>query len=197
MAKARFADHAEEAGIPESPVLRDPREPEPDPILDCHVGGMLVRDLPLENQAKILYQQTDEGIAEYNAGKEPRRVEIVRDELSKSLDERRDAVKDFGMNLGDAPNSFREAMDKHIKPGMKGRFLAPRVVDRRGMRGWERVLDEEGKEVKVGEMFLCQMSAEAAKDRNKKVREYGRKLLGQVTDKYLAEGGKTALIDKE
>lgn len=197
MPKGNFIENADDAGIPESPVLREPREDSPNPVLDCHVGGQLVRDMPIENQGRILYQQTDEGIAEYNAGKEPRRVQVMRDELTKGLDHRRDAVKDFGMNLGEAPNNFREAMEKHIKPGMKGRFLSPRVVDRRGMRGWEPVLDEKGEQVKVGNMFLGQMSAEAAKTRNKKVREYGSRLLGQVTENYMQEGGKTALVDKD
>jgi hypothetical protein len=195
--KKTYAEHAEEAGIPASPVLRNAREAPPNPILNLHVGGQLISELPLEMQGRILYQQTDEGIAENNIGKEPRRVEIVSDRFTKELDHRRDAVKDFGMDLGEAPNSFREAMDKHIRPGMKGRFLSPRVVDRRGMRGWETVLDENGQQVKVGSMFLGQMSAEAAKTRNRQVREHGRRLLGQVTEQYVKEGGSTALIDKD
>jgi hypothetical protein len=65
------------------------------------------------------------------------------------------------------------------------------------MRGWETVLDENGNQVKVGSQFLGQMSAEAAKTRNKKVREYGNRLLGQVTEEYVKEGGKTALVDKD
>lgn len=193
--KRNFLEGADNAGIPESPVLREEREePPPNPVLDLHVGGIPVRDLPLENQGRILYQQTDEGIAEANAGKEPRRVEILSDELSKSLEHRRDAVKD-GMNLGEAPNQMREAIEKYIKPGMRGRFLSPKVVDRRGMRGWETVLDEQGKEIKVGDCFLGQMSAEAAKTRNKQVREYGNRLLGQVAENYMKEGGKTAVKD--
>lgn len=195
--KPKYTENAEAAGIPDSPVLREEREDAPSPILDLHVGGIPVRELPIENQSRILYQQTDEGIAEANAGKEPRRVEIVSDELSKGLQHRRDAVKDFGMNLGEAPNSMREAMEKYIKPGMKGRFLSPRVVDRRGMRGWEAVLDENGNQIKVGNAFLGQMTADAAKARNRQVREYGNKLLGQVTETYLAEGGKTAVIDSK
>lgn len=196
--KQKFADAAEAAGIPDSPILREEREDAPaSPILDLHVGGIPVRELSLEAQGRILYQQTDEGIAQANAGKEPRRVQILSDELSKGLEHRRDAVKDFGMNLGDAPNTMREQMDKHIAPGMKGRWLSPRVVDRRGLRGWEPVLDAEGKNIKVGNLFLGQMSAESAKLRNKKVREYGNKLLGQVKENYLAEGGKTALVDQD
>lgn len=197
-AKQKFADAADAAGIPDSPVLREEREDAPpSPILDLHVGGIPVRELSLEAQGRILYQQTDEGIAEANVGKERPRVQIVADEFSKGLEHRRDAVKDFGMNLGEAPNSMREEMDKHIAPGMKGRWLSPRVVDRRGLRGWEPVLDQEGHQVKVGNMFLGQMSAEAAKARNRKVREYGNKLLGQVKENYLAEGGKTAMADQD
>lgn len=196
MAK-KFAEAAAEAGIPESPIMhRVLDDGGADPILDLHVGGVRIGDLPIEAQGRILYQQTDEGIAENNAGKSPKRFEVTRDEFTKTLDHRRDAVKDFGMALDEAPNPTKELMDKHIKPGMRGRILSPKVIERKGMRGWEPVLDENGQQVKLRDAILGQMPEDRAKQRNRQVRERGRQLLGEVTQKYLAEGKETALADQ-
>lgn len=186
----------ETAGIPDSPIFsrQEPDFP-PNPILELHVGGVLVRDLPLEMQGRILYQQTDEGIAERNEGKVESAARVTQDPFSKKLEHRRDAVKDLGMDLADAPNPMKEAMDRYIQPGMRGRFLSPSVIDRRGMRGWEPVLDEKGQQVKVRNTILAQMPEHRAVARNKAVREHGNKLLGQVREQYMAEGGKTAVSD--
>jgi hypothetical protein len=197
VAKQKYEERAEMAGIPESPImLRDPVEREINPTLALHVGGVLISDLPIEAQGRILYQQTDEGIAEANAPKQEACARVIQDQFSKTLEHRRDAVKDLGMELADAPNPMKEAMDSHIVKGMTGRFLSPKVVDRRGMRGWEKVLDKDGKEIKVREQFLTQMPADRAAARNKAVREHGNRMLGQVKDQYLAEGGKTAVSDQ-
>lgn len=195
MPRKVYAEKAAEAGIPESPALRTPREEPPNPLADYHVGGIRVGDLPFEMQSRLVYQQTDEGIAENNAGKSPHRIETVSDEFNKAMQHRRDAVKDLDYNLEDAPNPMKEAMEKHVPKGMRGRFLAPRVIDRRGMRGWEPVLDENGKQIKVRDSILAQMPEERAIARNKKVREHGNNLLGQVRQQYLEEGGKTAVSD--
>ena len=197
MAKNKFDAGAEAAGIGDSPVLtRTPPEDFPaNPVLDLHVGGVLVSDMPIEAQGRILYQQTDEGIAEANEGKSESAARVTRDEFSKALEHRKDAVVDLGMTLSDAPNPMREAMAEHIPPGMRGRFLSPSVVDRRGMRGWVPVLDADGKQVKVRNQFLAMMPESVAVARNKAVREHGNKLLGQVKQQYLEEGGRTAVAD--
>jgi len=66
------------------------------PVLDCHVAGVPVRDLPIEMHSRILYQQTDEGIAqaaaevtERNGGLQPSGVQVGTDALDKQLEERR------------------------------------------------------------------------------------------------------------
>jgi hypothetical protein len=193
-------ENQERAGIPDSPIFRRDNSLmeasfPPNPVLALHVGGVLVSDLPIEMQGRILYQQTDEGIAENNEGKGEACARVTRDEFSKAMDHRKDRVKEEGQQLADAPNPMKEAMDRHIPKGMRGRFLSPKVVDRRGMRGWEPVLDAEGKQVKVRDQFLGMMPEERAIARNKAVREQGNKLLGQVQEQYLAEGGKTAVSD--
>lgn len=187
----------EAAGIPESPILRrvEPDFP-PNPVLDLHVGGVAIRDLPLDMQGRILYQQTDEGIAENNAGKVDSAARVTKDGFTKTLEHRKDAVRDEGMSLDEAPNPMKELMEEHLKPGMKGRFLSPRVLDRRGRRGWEPVLDASGQQVKVRDMILAQKPAEVAAADAKKVREHGNRLLGQVQEQYMREGGKSAVSDQ-
>lgn len=194
MAKKQISEGL--AGIPDSPIFQ---RSEPDypanPILDLHVGGVLVSELPIEMQGRILYQQTDEGIAEYNQGKSESCARVTKDGFTKQLEHRKDAVKDLGMDLADAPNPMKEAMDRHIAPGMRGRFLSPKVIDRRGMRGWEPVLDANGEQVKVRDTILAQMPEARAIARNAAVRAHGNKLLGQVREQYMSEGGKTAVSD--
>lgn len=188
--------NAELAGIPDSPIFKRP-EPDfpPNPVLDLHVGGVLIRDLPIEMQGRILYQQTDEGIAERNEGKVESAARVTKDPFTKQMEHRKDSVRDLGMDLADAPNPMKEAMERYIEPGMRGRFLSPKVIDRRGMRGWEPVLDEKGQQIKVRDTILAQMPEQRAIARNKAVREHGNKLLGAVREQYLAEGGKTAVSD--
>lgn len=197
MAKKRAVEENQEyAGIPESPALRRVElEPAANPLAELHVGGTRLGDLPLEVQGRILYQQTDEGIAEANQGKVESAARVTRDTFSKAMDKRAAQVKELDMDVSDAENPMKELADKHIAPGMRGRFLSPRVCDRRGMRGWQPVLDEHGNQVKVRESFLAQMPEDKAIERNKRVREHGNRLLGQVRDQYLAEGGKSAVSD--
>lgn len=187
--------NAELAGIPDSPIFTRDREEISNPVLALHVGGVLVSELPLEMQGRILYQQTDEGIAEWNAGKQEAAARVTKDSFTKTMEHRKDAVRDMGMDINDAPNPMKELMDKHVPKGMRGRFLSPRVIDRRGMRGWEPVTDESGAQVKVRDTILAQMPEEQAKERGRKVREYGNKLLGQVKQQYLEEGGQSAVAD--
>jgi len=67
----------EAAGIPDSqPFISGEGRPDQERILACHCGGVLVSDLPVEMQGRLLYQQTDEGIAEANEGKTEARIEV-------------------------------------------------------------------------------------------------------------------------
>src|SRR5262249_13196417 len=80
------------AGIPDSvPFGGDPAADD-NPVLDLHVGGVRVRDLPVEMQGRILYQQTDEGIEANNEGKSACRVSVGAENFDKALEQRRDDV---------------------------------------------------------------------------------------------------------
>ena len=130
----------EAAGIPDSkpPVAPEGTFPEQS-ILDCHVGGVPVRNLPLEVQGRILYQQTDEGIEEANRDKEPGAVRVTKDEFSKACENRKDAITGQGMQPWEAPDPLREVAQRYVRPGFRPRFLAPAAIDQRGMRGVEPV----------------------------------------------------------
>src|SRR5215471_11800570 len=112
------------AGIPESKLFGGDPEAERNRILDCHVGGVPVREMPQDAQDKLLYQQTDEGIEEFNQGKSEHRIMTVRDEFGKALDQRRDQLTE-GMEPWEAENPMQSLIDKWVSPGMRARFLSP------------------------------------------------------------------------
>lgn len=183
------------AGIPDSnPPIAPEGTFEESSILDCHVGGVLVRELPVEVQGKILYQQTDEGIAEANEGKQEARARVVTDEYRKSLDHRRDRILE-GQEPWQAPNAMKELAEKHVRPGFTPRFLSPAMIDKRGMRGWEPVLDENGNQVKARNMILAEMPKDAAERRNKHFRDKGKDALRKEVSKFHEESGGVAVGD--
>ncbi len=200
ISKEERARRQETAGIPDSKVFSDPG-PE-NPTLDCHVGGMLVRDMPLENQNRIVYRQTDEGIAAFNAGKSERRAEVISDEFHTALLQRKDDVRGRGMELYEAKNPMKDLADKFVAPGMRPKFLSANSVKDAGGTGDYVVVKypeghpQHGEPVKVRGMILGEMPEQRAVARNKHYRERGNQLLKQIGEKYKAEGGKTAVSDQ-
>jgi hypothetical protein len=159
------------AGIPESPIFhRDIPELPPNPILDMHVAGVRVGELPIEMQNRIVYRQTDEGIAEANEGRTgmgvevdaPRRdrrwvaessqgpghwEEVIRstDEIGKALHQRRDDVIDRGMSTYEARDPLKEVADRYVGKGMRPKFLsASKIKEGGGTGDYEVVKYPEG-----------------------------------------------------
>ena len=164
-------------------------EPEQIDILECHVAGIPVKDLPRENQLRLLYQQTDEGMAWWEANKktlenkdsksgpgpsgrgmkladgqiatdvEEKKVVRYRDELSSDFDEFRAAE-----------DPFAEPMRLHTPAGHRGLFMSQKQVDRQGLnRGglrYQPVLVKNSKgdweRVTVLGMFLASVPEVAA-----------------------------------
>lgn len=184
----------EAAGIPDSkpPVAPEGTFPERS-ILDCHVGGVPVRNLPLEVQTRILYQQTDEGIEEYNRDKAPGSARVIKDEFSKACENRKDAITGQGMQPWEAPDPLREVAQRYVRPGFRPRFLAPAAIDQRGMRGFEPVLDENGRQVKVRNLILAEMPEEKAEQRNKFYRDKANAAVKEIERQYRQEGGASAV----
>lgn len=165
--------------------------PQPDEIdiLECHVAGIPVKDLPRENQMRLLYQQTDEGQAWWEANKkdlenkdsrtgpspsgrgmkladgrtatdvQEKLVVKYRDELSTGFDENR-ATED----------PFAEPMRLNLPAGHRGLFMSLRQCERMGMnRGglkYEPVLVKDSKgnweRVIILGMFLASIPEAAA-----------------------------------
>ena len=187
-------DNQEYAGIPDSPIFVNPRIEMENPLLDLHVGGMLVRDMPIEQQHRLVYQQTDEGITEMNEGKSPHRIETVRDEVTKACEQRRDQITS-GMEPWEANNPMAALERQHVRPGFKGKFLSPAKMAKEGgaTGGYEIVKDERGDPVKLRNMPLGEMPIERVEKRNRFYRQKAADAAGEIKKNYLRDGGPTAV----
>ena len=179
----------EAAGIPDSrpPVAPAGTFPESS-ILDCHVGGILVRNLPTQVQTAILYQQTDEGFEERNKGKVEAAARVTRDEFTGACQARRDGIKVSGMEPWEAPNPLKEVADKYAEPGMSPKFMSPKRLDKEGTRGFEVVRNERGDPVKVRDMVLGHMPISKVEARNKFYRDKANAAVAEITRQYREEG---------
>ena len=101
------------AGIPDSKIFADPNATE-SRILDCHVNGILVRDLPEEMRHSVPYYITDESIAERNVGRDAI-SSVTVDPLDKLLQKRRDEMKG-GMSGNDAENPMVSTAKRYTRP---------------------------------------------------------------------------------
>jgi len=182
------------SGIGESKRFGAPEGTFPESsVLNCHVGGVLIRDLPVEVQCKILYQQTDEGIAERNEGKVESAARVTRDEFTGACDRRRDAIES-GMEPWEAPNPLKEVADAHVGPGMSPKFLSPNRLDKEGTRGYEIVHDPKtGEPVKVRNMVLAQMPKTKVEQRNKFYRAKANQAIQEIQRQHREEGGEMAV----
>jgi hypothetical protein len=195
-------------GVGESKPFTAPEGTYPESgTLDCHVGGVLVRDLPSDMQGKILYQQTDEGIAEHNQGRSELAVHVT-DQHDRAMGgakvaaqrgdvrgvrEAFDVVRDVALGesggtgpteLWEARDPLGEVADAHVGPGMRPHFLSERRNQEAGTRGWKIVKDEHGDPVRVGTLVLGQMPEERAEARNRFFREKSQTAVAQVEQQF-------------
>lgn len=198
-------ENMEAAGIPDSKPFGGGDNALEDPILDCHVGGVLVRDMLAgmsDSMAAVIlsglsYAQTDEGFAERNKDKSAHHVSVASDGFDKALEQRRDDVRDREMAGYEARDPLKEVYDQHVGKGMRGKFLSSRKVKENGGTGdYQIVKDANGDPVSVRGMVLGQMPEERALARSRFYRARGNRLLTEMTAKYKAEGGKTAVADQ-
>lgn len=186
-------------GIGESKTFNAPDGTfEENPILNLHVAGVLVRDLPVEMHSKIVYSQTDEGIAANNEGKVENAARVTSDGWNKALEQRRDDLTERGMESYEARDPLKEVADAHATPGMRPKYLSPRKVKENGGTGdYEVVKDASGDPVRVKGMILGQMPEAKARARNRHYQQKSNQLLKQMTEKYQQEGGATAVVDRD
>jgi hypothetical protein len=191
-------------GIGESKIFGGVPASEPtgvDRILKCHINNVLVAELNLPGEilGALDYWATDEGIQEMNSRPGPRSsgIEVGADGFDKSLQQRRDNVRDDGMELYEARDPLKEVADRYAKPGMRAKFLSSaKIKDGRGTGDYEVVKDATGDPVKVRGLSSGSVPEKRAVARNRHFRERGNKLLKEMTEKYKNEGGQTAVADQ-
>lgn len=186
-------------GIGESKIFGAPAGTfEDNPILNLHVGGILVKELPVELQTRIVYAQTDEGIAAANEGKaEPSGIRVGAEGFDKALQQRRDDVKERDMESYEARDPLKEVADQYARPGFRPKFLSPRRVKENGGTGdYVVVKDDRGEPVTVKGMVLGQMPEAKALARNRHYQAKSNRLLAEITERYKQEGGATAVADQ-
>lgn len=192
-------------GIGESKIFAAPdaeKDAAHERMLDCHINGVAIRELNLEPQvlAALDYWATDEGIEEHNARpnvRESSGITLGQDPFDKSLEQRRDDVKDRGMDTYEARDPLKEVADRYARPGMKPKFLSQhKIKDTGGTGDYEVVKDAAGDPVKVRGMILGHVPVERAEARNRHFRNRGNQLLKQIGEKYKNEGGETAVADQ-
>jgi hypothetical protein len=202
MAKAKIQSAG---GIGESKMFGGTPHPEGtgvDRIQKCHINGVLIGELNLDPAVlgALDYFSTDEGIQERNSRPNVREASGIRlgaDGFDKSLEQRRDDVRERDMELYEARDPLKEVADKYAVPGMKAKFLsAKRIQENRGTGDYEVVKDATGEPVKVRGMVLGHVPVAMAKSRNRHFRGKSETLLKQIKEKYMAEGGKTAVADQ-
>lgn len=153
-----------------------------------HVNG---KPVPPEWEHAIVYAMTDEGQAEARGrdrarGMTPSGVKVTADTFDKQLQRKANA------EVWDSFDPLKEAVDQVREPGFSYRALSPRVVDKRGMRGWEKVLDKDGRDVKVANLFVARMPEERKEQRNAHYREIGEEALRDAAEQY--EEGQAKLV---
>ena len=136
--------------------------------------------IPEELWVKLPYRMTDQGAAEADAGKEPRRVEVLRearlesqtaDELLRTMNDRtiQQSVDQFreSLELMEREDPLGVLMKRHTPEGHRGLFMSQRRCDeagrglRRGVVDYQIVL-VDGKPVAHGGMFLASVPEELA-----------------------------------
>jgi hypothetical protein len=199
MAKAKPIKSA--GGVGESKVFIAPAGSfEDNPILNLHVGGVLVKDLPVELHSRIVYAQTDEGIEENNKGKVESAARVGAGPEDKALQERRHQIKEEGYEPYLARDMMKELHDKFVAPGMRGKFLSPKKVKENGGTGDYVVVNDPdtGQPVSYKGMILGQMPEKRARARNKYYQDKSREMLRENDRQFkqAAAGGGDAIIEK-
>jgi hypothetical protein len=190
--------------IPDSKIFisAEPVETGETKMLRCHVNGVAIADMNLAPHvlAVLDYWATDEGIAERNSRPglvEPSGISLGADSFSKALHQRRDDVKDRGMETYEARDPMKEVATRYVAKGMRPKFLsANRVKESGGAGDYEIVKDERGDPVTVRGMVLGQMPEARAMARNKHYQQRGNQILKEMTAQYKREGGATAVSDQ-
>lgn len=153
------------------------------------VNGIPISALPVEVQHLIGYAMTDQGIAERNAkrvdsmGRPHSGIQVIVNEgFDQQIRARADAQEPW-----ETANPLLDAKLAFQKPGFRYRGLSPTVIAKKGMRGWQAVLDGRGEPVRVGKLVLAEMPIERAERRNKKFRDEGNTNAADAKGRFISD----------
>lgn len=146
-----------------------------------HVGGVAIEDIDPLMRGRLVFQQTDEGIDEFNRGKVAGAARVLNDESSNAIRRKRD----IGLEDPDAClelDPCKELVERYIQPGMHPRFLSKKRLNKEGghTRGFEIVKDEKGHEITFGSGVLAQMPEELATKRREARRGRGNVAMREI-----------------
>lgn len=191
---------------------------------ELHVAGMLITTLPDENQRRLAFMQTDEGRVwwEKNRGKLENRESggggpsrgtrlptgrEATDPDEKKILEYRDRAR-RAESSDDNPDPAAELIAKYVPAGWSGMLMSEKVAGRQGMsRGgvrYERVTDEHGKPVMLGDMFVAMApisevegSKRRALDQDKQKRKQAVDLMREKQQEVISESSLNRIVRKK
>jgi hypothetical protein len=160
----------------------------PSPAASLTING---KPIPAEFAHAIAFQYTDQGIEEANRGRVLEKgagVTVIRAEgFDADMEHRRDAG-DGKIDIFTAPDPLKEAIDKVREPGFKYKALSPKVIERRGLRGFEVCRDPKtGQAVTMANMVVGRMPNAVADQRNKHYRDIGNSALAESERHFKAQ----------
>lgn len=132
----------------------------------CTVNG---QPIPAHLHGLIPYTMTDQGRAEANDGKEPARVQVLRESHDFAVERYRDDLLS-DMPFEEQHDPLRVGMQQNLPAGHRGLWMSEKKCDQEGMR--RGVLDyrpvmveKDGKldRVRIGGMFLSSVPEERAR----------------------------------
>ena len=138
------------------------------------------KPIPPEDLHKIPYSLTDQG-------REDQAPEIYGTGATVTRDEGLDAdLEAFEQQLWMSKDPLTEVMDEYKEkmPGNAFRFLADPIVQRRGMRGFVAVKNDNGDPVTVGGLTLARMPERHARIRDEHYRREHADQLESAMEQY-------------
>jgi len=138
------------------------------------------RAIPVYLSFAIPFANTDQGRWDTNhrpGVMAPSGITSGKDPLAKAMDQRLDQP-------WAQVDPLKAAIDQIAEPGFRYRALSEGVCNKRGLRGWESVVDPKGDKVKVGRLFLGRMPEHVAEQRNEHYRKIGGDDLKRVEEDY-------------
>lgn len=85
-----------------------------------------------------------------------------------------------------------EAYNEHVRPDQAGKFLSPRQIKQKGLRGYEIVKDAKGEPVKVDEMVLGVMPQAKAEGKRQFLASLAHAQMNRTQETVLAQSEQIA-----